>query len=974
MKFRLFSSLISVGIFVPLVLAGQLFAQSSAGALRGQVVDPSGATVPGAAVSVSSANGRKASAKTNGNGKYEIKGLAPGTYTVHVTAQNFSSFEQANVTVLAGRVRKLNVSLNIEQQVQQVTVSAQATHLSVAPENNASAVVITGKALQSLSDDPDELEAELEALAGPAAGPNGGQIYIDGFTGGDLPPKQDILAIHINENPFSAQYDKVGYGRIDITTKPGSSQYHGGFFVDGNDSSFNSRNPFVTQVPPYYADFMNGDLGGPLGKNASFFMDVFHRGTTSSSIVNAIVLNPSFEPSSFSQAVPSPGSFWYISPRVDLQIGSKNVLMVRYHIYKRNDNNQGVGQFGLASQGYNSSETDYAGLQMSDTQILSGRTVNQTRFELRHEGNDQTPLSTIPAINVIGAFSGGGSTQGTVTDLDNYYELQDIATMSLGKHTIIFGGRVRDWDDSNSGNANFNGTFTFPNIAAYQTMEQGLAQGLPFEQIRSLGGGPDQFSITAGNPVARINLVGMDFYAEDQWRVRQNLSLNPGIRFESQNVISDHADIAPRLGVAWGIGRGRSPKMVLRAGFGLFYDRFEEQSALQAERLNGLTQQQYLITDPDFFPTVPPVSALSTLASTATSPTVYNIAPNLRAPYNIESAVGLERQISRNITASVTYLNSHGLHQFLTRNINTPLPGEYDPADPAQGRPFANVSACSVVQLPDCAAGFSGNIYQYESNGLFNQNELITNFSVNKGIVSLFGYYTLNFADSDTDGINSFPSNPYDIFQNYGQALFAIRDRFVTGGVVALPFGFEFIPFVIAKSGTPYNITLGRDLTGSSIFNQRPELIAPGTTGPNIVATPLGTFNVNPALGAPLIPVNWLVGPSSFSFNFHLEKTFGFGKKEDHGGGGGGYHHGHGLGGRGLSSVSHPHWWNLGESNKYNLTFGLSVHNVFNNVNLGQPVGNLGSPLFGRSNSLAGGAYSMQAANRRIDLQIRFNF
>ena len=112
--------------------------------------------------------------------------------------------------------------------------------LSVDPESNASATVITGDALNALSDDPDELQTELEALAGPASGPNGGQIYIDGFTGGQLPPKSSILAIRINSNPFSAQYDALGYGRIEIITKPGTDKYHGNFSGQFQDKVLNT--------------------------------------------------------------------------------------------------------------------------------------------------------------------------------------------------------------------------------------------------------------------------------------------------------------------------------------------------------------------------------------------------------------------------------------------------------------------------------------------------------------------------------------------------------------------------------------------------------------------------------------------------------------------------------------------------------------------------------------------------------------
>ncbi|MGH9445673.1 MAG: carboxypeptidase regulatory-like domain-containing protein, partial [Terriglobia bacterium] len=806
MRLRLSLVSIVLVLFLPLIGPGRLLAQSSSGVLRGQVVDPSGAGVPGATVSVSGPKGRRATAKTNGSGKYEIRGLAPGVYTVQVVAPNLSMVKQQQVTILPGRVRQLNISLQIEQQVQKVTVSGEATHLSVSPENNASALVLKGSALQALSDDPDEMESELEALAGPAAGPNGAQIYIDGFTGGQMPPKSDILEIHINQNPFSAEYDKVGYGRIEIITKPGASQFHGSVFADGNDSPFNSRSPFVLQEPPYHSEFLNGNVGGPLSHKASFFFDVFHRDINDNSVVSAFILNPNLAVVPFSQAVLNPQSRTFITPRLDYQLTNKNLLAIRYYLWQDNETNDGIGQFDLQSQAYNTREREQ-GLQLMDTQVISSRTVNETRFQYRYGTSNQIAGSSAPALDVLGAFTGGGDALGSVASNSNYFELRDIATMSLGKHTLIYGGRLRDTDESYSSNANFNGTFTFPTIAAYQLTEQGLTQGLPFSQIMAEGGGPSQFAISTGIPLATANVVDGSLYGEDQWRARSNLSLSLGLRFETQNEISDHADFAPRLGFAWGIGHSRTPKTVLRGGFGMFYDRFEITQVLQAEQLNGINQKQYVIANPDFYPTIPPLSGLNALANTATTPTAYHIDSSLQAPYTIQSAIGLERQISKGITTSVTYLNSHGAHQLLTRNINTPVPGEYNPFVPSYGRPFGNVSACGVVPaVPDCQAGYDGNIFQYESDGLYNQNELIANFSANEGPAMLFGFYTLNYANSDSAGAKGYVSNPYDILEDYGPSVFDIRDRAVLGGAINLPFGVRLLPFMVANSGTPFNV------------------------------------------------------------------------------------------------------------------------------------------------------------------------
>src|SRR5262249_38256370 len=161
-------------------------------------------------------------------------------------------------TITVGHVQQLNIMLQIEVQQEKVEVTGEAARVSVDSESNASAVVIQGKDLEALSDDPDELQSELEALAGPSAGPNGGQISIAGFTAGQLPPKSSIREIRINQNPFSAQYDKLGYGRIEIFTKPGTDKFHGQVMVNGNDSAFNSRNPFAPEVPPYHSLLFDG--------------------------------------------------------------------------------------------------------------------------------------------------------------------------------------------------------------------------------------------------------------------------------------------------------------------------------------------------------------------------------------------------------------------------------------------------------------------------------------------------------------------------------------------------------------------------------------------------------------------------------------------------------------------------------------------------------------------------------------------
>ena len=314
------------------------FAQTPLGTLRGQVIDPSGAAVTNATVALIPAAGPPLPVTTNGQGTFEVK-APPGKYTLDVTAPGFALYENTNVEISAGQTQKLNVTLAIEVEKQKVEVSDTAPTIQVNPEANASAVVISGKALEALPDDPDELQNDLTALAGPSAGPNGGQIYIDGFTAGQLPPKSSIREIRINQNPFSPEYDKLGYGRVEIFTKPGTDKLHGQVYVSGNDSAFNSPNPFAGPEPGYESTQYNGSIGGPLSKSASFFVSAQRRNINDLSAVNAVVLDPSFSPSPLSEAVPYPQTRTNISPRLDYALSKNNTLTVHYQYYRDTNTN-----------------------------------------------------------------------------------------------------------------------------------------------------------------------------------------------------------------------------------------------------------------------------------------------------------------------------------------------------------------------------------------------------------------------------------------------------------------------------------------------------------------------------------------------------------------------------------------------------------------------------------------------------------
>ena len=367
-------------VIVVLLLALSTAWAQTPGSFRGQVTDPSGAAITGATVVMTPATGSPIAVQSNAQGLYEFKALAAGKYSLTLVAQGFSLYENDNV-VIADQPLRLNVAMAIEVEAQKVQVSDTAPTVDVNPANNAGAIVISGKELEALPDDPDELQSDLEALAGPSAGPNGGQMYIDGFTAGQLPPKSSIREIRINQNPFSAEYDKLGYGRIEIFTKPGTDKYHGQVFVIGNDSAFNTNTPFGGGPEPGYDTVQfNGNIGGPIGKKASFFFNVEHRNINELSAINAPILDSSLNQTTLAETIPNPRTRTNLSQRFDWAVTKNNTLTARYQYYHDTETNDGAGTSTLPSQGYNSLSTEHT-LQISDTQVIGTKVVNETRFQ-----------------------------------------------------------------------------------------------------------------------------------------------------------------------------------------------------------------------------------------------------------------------------------------------------------------------------------------------------------------------------------------------------------------------------------------------------------------------------------------------------------------------------------------------------------------------------------------------------------------
>ena len=973
-------------------LSSALLAQSGEIGLRGQVTDQSGAVVPGVPVTVIGPSGTMREVQTDpSDGRYVFRDLPPGTYTLQIHVNGFADFEKTGVVIVRGQPQVMNPQLVVAMEKQEITVKEEDSSVSVAPSSNASALVLRGaEDLAALSDDPTDLQADLQALAGPSAGPSGGSIFVNGFSGGGLPAKESIREIRINQNPFSPEYDKLGYGRIEIFTKPGTARYHGTMRYNISNDVWNSRNPYSAQKAPFLLQELEGNLGGPINKRSSFTLEYERNMVDNGSITNAVTLAPqtlASEP--FIAVLTTPQRFTRLNPRVDYQLNSNNTLMFVYEFRRSDIQDAGIGGFNLSSRGYHAQYTDQT-VQVTETAVL-GTSVNETRFQYYRSANEMIANSLSPQIHVSGSFNSGGSLSGRSFDTQNYFELQNYTSMVRGTHSWKFGIRLRGQMDDSVTRQNFNGTFTFsgglapvldannqpvldasgqPVLALAKSIERYRRTlvfqqlGLPPAEIRALGGGATQFSIDTGIPELSAHQMDVGVFAGDEWSLRPNLTLDLGFRYETQTNIHDWRDFAPRVAISWAPGGGAKKsrtKTVLRAGFGMFYDRFDLLNTIAAERYNGIVQHQYVVTSPDFFPNIPSAASLAGLGYQSTE----EVSSRLRAPYVIQSAVTLERQLPANAAFALTYTNSHGVHLFRSEDINAPLPGTYNP----------NVPGSGTFPL-----GQRGPVFRMESSGIYNQNQLIANVNMrlNQGL-SLFAFYVFNHAMSNTDGIGTFPANPYNFAGEYGPASTDVRHRVTVGGSINTKWNVRLSPFVIVQSGPPFDITSGSDLYGTTLFNARPG-IATDASKPGVIQTPYGLLDPNPSPGEPILPRNYGRGPGQIRVNLRISKAIGFGA--DRGGStgerrpnaSGGTAGAAQAAGRGLGSLIGT----ATTSHRYNLIFAMSAQNILNHTNPGPIIGDITSPLFGRSNQIAGGpngeGFFETANNRRLEMQIRFSF
>ena len=899
--------------------------------ITGTVSDPSSARIPQATVEARTADNVLAgTATTDSGGRFRLA-LPAGTYDLVVVADGFDPY----LTTLKATGNNVSVDARLVVATTQTIVSVNGNNggASTSEDANGSALVLTDKQLGNLSDDDATFQQQLTALAG-GDGQHAPQVYVDGFTGGQFPPKNSIRAVKINQNPFSAEYDGLGFGRIEIFTKPGTGRLHGSIDITGDPSGFNSRNPFLHQVEPgYYRVHTQANLSGPIDKKTSFFVSADYYDQQNNAIINAQTVASNATVTTLSQAVPDPQETSSYTARLDRQWSTNNTFTGRFEFDRSAQTNAGLSQFILPSEAYNTA-TNTSTLQLGNTQVLGAHAELDTKFEWVRTRNAQNPLSAAPTILVQGTVSDGGSPSQTLHDNQDHLEFQENGTYEHKNHFLRAGARYRLYRDASLSTSGYNGTFTFTSIDDYRASLLGTPSASQFQFTT----GQSSFSVITGD---------LALWAEDEWKLRKNVTADLGFRFETQSAIPDHSDPSPHLGLSWAVHQtDKKPAIVvLRAGAAIFYDRFPISALTTAVRQNNpALQQTYTIKDPTFFATT--ATQLQTeLAGVnlgaAGAQTIYRVSPNLRSEYEFDSGVTAEFQLGKYGSISTNYLHFAGIHQWVSVNANAPLPNGTRPA----------------------GAG-TGDIYQFNSGGEERGNVFFTNPQINiTKKIQYWGFLFLQQFNSDTGGLTSFASNSYDIHQDYGRSQYNRHYGLFTGLDADLKWGVHAGAFLAARGGQPFNITTGQDNNGDTIYNDRPSFATATSNPANVIATRLGNFNTVPQPGETLVPINYGNSPRFVSLQLQLQKTVRFGPRLAEP-----------LDGPappppppGSKPAPPP-------DPRYALVFSVEAQNLTNTVSPAPPIGVLSSAFFGQSISTANDFLTTTAANRTLMVHTAFRF
>ena len=774
--------------------------------IAGTVFDPSGASVPDATVTLKRGTKALSSVKTDASGRFRFEAIPPGNYSIEILQEGFEP-SLTPVQVQEKPLAPLTVTLSLAQLVSQVSVTAGAVQVSTDTAENRDSVNADQALLENVPVfDQDYIAAMSAFLDAGSLGTNGPQLIINGVevTSATVTASA-IQQVRINQNPYSAEFARPGRGNIEIITKEAASDYHGTLNFIFRDSVMNARDPFALVRAPEQRRIVEGAISGPVGhsKSTSFVLSGHRQEEDLQSIVFAE--GPS---GPIRQNVASPKRDTLISLHIAHQFSSSHSAYWQYNEWEYPSFNQGVGNFVLPEAGTNSDQWEREWI-FNDRLTLSPKFLIQSQILIGWEHHATSSVTNAPKIVVQDSFTSGGA-QIDIVNTERHATLNEVASWSSGKHFVKFGLNVPDWSRRGIINhSNFGSTYLFSSLQDYAAQR------------------PYAYRQQAGSGEVLYWQQELGAFVQDDYRLRPNLSLSLGLRYNWQNHLHDDRQFAPRIAFAYSPQRSR--KTVFRGGAGVFYDRTGAGPLGDLLLYNGLTLQNYLIKNPAF--PSPFINGLS-LADFPTD--VVQFDPSIHEPYSIQYSLGVERQLAKQTTLAVTYNGSVGISLFRSLDVNAPLPPNY-------------------LVVPDPSVGV---LRQIESSGrqLSNSLQITLRGDLSHRISGLM-QYTLSRTDNNTGGVAWFPANQYDLSGEWSRADFDQKHRFNLLESYSPGKSFTIGLGITAASGKPYSLTSGGDIYGTGLTNGRP----------------------------PGVPRNTLEGPAYVDLDSRLSRDFFLSRKKEKG-------------------------------------------------------------------------------------------
>lgn len=740
-------------ILVVLLFVNVCLAQTTSLQLR--IVDQNDALIPNASIKLKKDHKLVKDTIYRRPQTVEFSNILVGIYTVEIEATGFKD-KSIELEIKAGR-NDLTINLEINEIVENVSIDRDSQEKGV---DKAFSGFMTKAEIAALSDDPKEIERELKNRYGEDA-----IIRVNGF-GSKIPTKSQIASIRTSASSFDAENHELGSTYIDIVTRIGNQQWTGSLNVNFNDESFNARNPFSASRLPEQFRYYDIFLMGPIKKNSSTFY-AWIGNTTDIKKENIIAVLPSGKSASSVNRVTNTPS---LNLSISQNLPKEHVARLNYNFFIEKSKNLGIGGFDLEERGY-SSTLQYHQIQFSESGYIGKKFLNELKFEFTTDSSKILPNSEEKSIIVLDAFNRGGSGNASDTAKKSFW-FSDNLLFGVKKHAFKTGGLIYFERKDETSRFNQNGTFTFSSLSDF------------------VSGTPSIFTQSPGTRKSEVSQVQIGAFIQDDYRIKKNLGLSFGLRYEWQNNLKDPNNFSPRFGVTW--SPLKNGKLTLRGGAGIFYNWLETYILSSILNQDSSQPSETIILNPTF------PNPFMGGTSQPLPKSFWGKADNIKNPYVIHSSFALESPISKSLSLRSSYTFQKGVHQVRVRNINAPLQGI---------RPLSNF----------------GNITQLESSAFFVRNSLRIDLSGNLQKNTSFGLsYTLAKKLSDSDGIFSMPSDNYNLRADRSASNDDQRHRIFTSLSWSIAKGLRLSSVFSVNSPLPYTITTGRDGNRDTIFNDRP--------------------------------------------------------------------------------------------------------------------------------------------------------